>query len=60
MRFFQYALADLLSENTKIRLVALEKALERAKASDKAAMAHVTLLKQMKLQTRLYLLALQP
>lgn len=60
MRFFQYALADLLSENTKIRLVALEKALERAKASDKATMAHVTLLKQMKLQTRLYLLALQP
>lgn len=45
-------------EQTKIQLIALEKTLQQMKASEKAAVAQVALLTQMKHQTKLYLLAL--
>lgn len=57
-RFFLFGLSDVMAESTKIQLIALEKTLQQAKASEKVAMAQVTLLNQMKHQTKLYLLAL--
>ncbi|KAL4087173.1 hypothetical protein PRIC1_013071 [Phytophthora ramorum] len=59
-RFFQLALSDLMAEGTKTQLEAVEKQLVQAKSAEQAASAgHVTLLNQMKHQTKLYLLALQ-
>ncbi|ETM39744.1 hypothetical protein L914_14134 [Phytophthora nicotianae] len=60
VRFFQLALSDLMAEGTKTQLEELEKQLVQTKSGDQAANAgHVTLLNQMKHQTKLYLLALQ-
>ncbi|TMW56704.1 hypothetical protein Poli38472_006714 [Pythium oligandrum] len=58
-RFFLFALRDLLSEDTKIQLIAVEKTLEKTKPGEKVAMAQLQLLSQLKHQTKLYLLALQ-
>ncbi|KAJ0399910.1 hypothetical protein P43SY_008116 [Pythium insidiosum] len=59
VRFFLFALRDAMSEDTKIQLVSLERTLEKLKpVSEKAAVAHVQLLSQLKHQTKLYLLAL--
>ncbi|KAE8911149.1 hypothetical protein PF005_g9090 [Phytophthora fragariae] len=60
-RFFQLALSDLMAESTKSQIEAVEKQLAQAKsAAEQATSAgHVTLLNQMKHQTKLYLLALQ-
>lgn len=57
-RFFLFGLSDMMAEATKIQLIALEKTLQQAKASEKVALAQVALLNQMKHQTKLYLLAL--
>jgi hypothetical protein len=49
-----------MAESTKTQLEAVEKQLVQATAGEQATNAgHVTLLNQMKHQTRLYLLALQ-
>ncbi|KAG6611203.1 Vacuolar-sorting receptor 1 [Phytophthora cinnamomi] len=59
-RFFQLALGDLMAESTKSQIEAVEKQLAQAKSAEQATSAgHVTLLNQMKHQTKLYLLALQ-
>ncbi|KAG6977424.1 hypothetical protein JG688_00000351 [Phytophthora aleatoria] len=59
VRFFQLALSDLMADSTKTELEEMEKQLVQAKSGDQATNAgHVTLLNQMKHQTKLYLLAL--
>ncbi|KAG7398835.1 Vacuolar-sorting receptor 1 [Phytophthora boehmeriae] len=58
-RFFQLALNDLMAVSTKTQLEDVEKQLMQAKPGDQANAGHVTLLNQMKHQTKLYLLALQ-
>ncbi|KAF4322292.1 hypothetical protein BBO99_00004079 [Phytophthora kernoviae] len=58
-RFFQLALNDLMADGTKTQLETVEKQLVQAKSGDQANAGHVTLLNQMKHQTKLYLLALQ-
>ncbi|KAG7391876.1 Vacuolar-sorting receptor 1 [Phytophthora pseudosyringae] len=57
-RFFQLALSDLMAESTKTQLEHVEMQLVQAKSGEQNA-GHVTLLNQMKHQTKLYLLALQ-
>ncbi|RLN06016.1 hypothetical protein BBJ28_00004487 [Nothophytophthora sp. Chile5] len=59
-RFFLLALRDLMAESTKTQFTAAEKQLKDGGGeASTAAAAHVTLLNQMKHQTKLYLLALQ-
>ncbi|DAZ98212.1 TPA: hypothetical protein N0F65_005344 [Lagenidium giganteum] len=60
VRFFLFGLPAHMTDNAKISLVALEKTLQQWKFSDKASAALVTLLAQIKHQTKLYLLCLQP
>ncbi|KAI9989335.1 hypothetical protein PInf_019613 [Phytophthora infestans] len=60
VRFFQLALGDLMAEGTKTQLEEMEKQLVQIKSGDQGTNAgHVTLLNQMKHQSKLYLLALQ-
>ncbi|OWZ24504.1 hypothetical protein PHMEG_000457 [Phytophthora megakarya] len=56
-RFFQFALSDLMAESSKTQLEELEKQLVSGDQTTNAG--HVSLLNQMKHQTKLYLLALQ-
>nr|CCA16098.1 conserved hypothetical protein [Albugo laibachii Nc14] len=57
-RFYLSALSKLMSQNTRIRMIAIEKALMQKRMSERAAQTLLNLHSQIQHQTKLYQLAL--